>query len=503
MQYLLTLDVGTTAVKAGLFSDHLQSISFATKEYQLMTPKQDYVEMNPEVYWAKIKDAICDVISKANIFSEKIISVTCTTQGETLIPVGSGGEHLSNAIVWLDSRAKKEAEFISNQFDKLEIYKVTGLPEINGYCPIAKVLWLKNHFPQIYASTRKILLLEDFLIYKLCGIYATNPSLMSSTGYFDIHKDCLWTEMLAYCDISPDKFPQIYKSGKPIGKIKEGIAKKLGLSSDVMVTTGAMDQVASAIGSGNTKIGVVAETTGTAQVVGATCKKEVPKEWSPVTIYRHAVGNKFLKIVINQTAGIVYKWFRDEFCVDLKETNEDAFKAMGNIAKKEPINSRGLIFFPHLTGMQFPYSDESIRGVFFGVGLDTNRGCFIRAIMEGVGFMLRESIEEMGLKPENIISLGGGAKSETWCQIKADICGIKISVLENVESTSMGAAMMGCVAMGIFENYDTARQEVVLRKEFRPTIENLTAYNAAYKEYKGMYSIFSPIFSSRLKKGDT
>jgi len=152
--------------------------------------------------------------------------------------------------------------------------------------------------------------------------------------------------------------------------------------------------------------------------------------------------------------------------------------------------------------MQFPYSDESIRGVFFGVGLDTNRGCFIRAIMEGVGFMLRESIEEMGLKPENIISLGGGAKSEIWCQIKADICGIKISVLENVESTSMGAAMMGCVAMGIFEKYDTARQEVVLRKKFRPAMENLAAYNAAYKEYKGMYSIFSPIFSNRIKKGD-
>lgn len=497
MRYLLTLDVGTTAVKAGVFTEHLKSISLATKEYSLMTPRADYVEMDPEEYWDKTKSALRDAIAAADITSSDIISITCTTQGETLIPIGEDKKHLYNAIVWLDSRAKKEAEYINGRFEKFDIYKITGLPEINGYCPVAKILWLKNHLPEIYSSTEKILLLEDFLIFKLCGIFATNPSLMCSTGYFDIHTDMLWDEMLAYCDISPEKFPGIIPSGKSVGKINQNVAAELDLSPEVMITTGAMDQVASAVGSGNTEIGVVAETTGTAQVVGATCKKEIPQEWSPVTIYRHAVRDKFLKIVINQTAGIAYKWFRDEFCVDLKETHKDAFEAMGTLAEKEPLNSRGLIFFPHLTGMQFPHSDESIRGVFFGVGLDTNRGCFIRAIMEGVGFMLRESIEEMRVKPENIISLGGGAKSGLWCQIKADICGIKISVLENVESTSMGAAIMGCIAMGIFDDYDAASHHVAVKSEFKPEINNFAAYSVAYDEYKEMYCVFSPIFNNR------
>ena len=503
MKYLLTLDVGTTAVKAGLFDENLNVTALAIKEYSLITPQANFVEMDPDTYWVKAKESISEVLSTAKINIADIVSLTCTTQGETLIPVGNDGKPLSNAIVWLDARAKSEAECLTDHFDHLMIYQTTGLPEINGYCPISKVLWLKNNLTDIYDRAEKILLLEDYLIFKLSGKFISNPTLMCSTGYFNIHQNTIWKEILAYCDIAESKFPSIIDSGQVVGEILPEIAEELGLSAKLKITSGAMDQVSSAVGSGNVAVGNITETTGTAQVVATTCELIKSSEWSPVTIYRHAVKNKYLKIVINQTAGIAYKWFRNEFCVDLINSNKDAFNLMGELAEKEPPLSKGLTFFPHMTGMQFPISDESIKGVFFGVGLDTNRGCFIRSIMEGVGYMLRESIDDMGLCPDSIISLGGGAKSPLWCQIKADICGIKISVLENVESTSMGAAMMGCVAMGIFENYDTARQEVVLRKEFRPTIENLTAYNAAYKEYKGMYSIFSPIFSSRLKKGDT
>jgi xylulokinase len=500
MKYVLTLDVGTTAVKAGLFSEHLESISFAVREYRLLTPGPDQVEMDPEVYWTEAKEAILAAVSRAGVTPQDIISITCTTQGETLIPVGKDKKHLANAIVWLDSRAKSEADFIAKGFEKITIYQVAGLPEINGYCPIAKVLWVKNNMPEMYAKTEKFLLLEDYLILRLCGIYVTNPPLMCSTGYFNIHSDMLWEEMLRYCGISADKFPEVVPSGTIIGKLLGSVAGDLGLSPEVMVTTGAMDQVASAVGSGNTAVGIVSETTGTAQVVAATCEKNVPEQWTPVTIYRHAVGDAFLKIVINQTAGIAYKWFRDEFCIDLAKAHEDAFDAMGALAEKEPAGSRGLIFFPHLTGMQFPQSDETLRGAFVGVGLDTNRGCFIRAIMEGVGFMLRESIEGMNLKPESIISLGGGAKSPLWCQIKADISGIKIAILEHAESTSLGAAVMGCVAMGIYSDYQTAAKALVRESEFQPVAENHDLYQPAYAEYQAMYCLFSPIFKNR-KKG--
>ena len=497
MRYLLTLDVGTTAVKAGLFRENLDLVGFEIREYSLLTPKTDFVEMDPDVYWEKTKEAVSAILDKTKADPSDIVSITCTTQGETLIPVGKNGKHLSNAIVWLDSRAKSEADFIVKGFDKGEVYATTGLPEINGYCPISKLLWIKNNLPDLYTAADKFLLLEDYLIFRLTGRYATNPSLMCSTGYFNINTDKLWDEMLAYCGLSKEKLPEVVMSGKIVGTILPEVAKELGLSPNTVITTGAMDQVASAIGSGNITIGTITETTGTAQVVAATSEKAAPTQWSPVTVYRHAVEDKFLKIVINQTAGIAYKWFRNEFCIDLMNSGQDAFDIMGELAAKEPEMSRGLTFFPHLTGMQFPQSDESLRGVFFGVGLDTNRGCFIRAIMEGVGYMLRESIEGMELNPDCIISLGGGAKSQLWCQIKADICGTTIEVLENDESTSLGAAVLGCIAVGIYNDFNMASEQISRKRQFIPVMEKHEAYSVGYAEYREMYKTFSPIFKKR------
>jgi xylulokinase len=497
MRYLLTLDVGTTAVKVGLFSEKLDLVSFAIQEYSLLTPKLDHVELKPETYWENIKKAIGKVLFESKVVASQIVSITCTTQGETFVPVGLDGKNLSSAIVWLDSRAKSEAEDISKKFDKQTVYSTTGLPEINGYCPIAKILWIKNNFPALYVATHKFLLLEDYLIYRLSGRYVTNPSLMCSTGYFNINTDKLWGDMLEFCCISPDKFPEILRSGSVVGEILPEIASEFNLSPKTIITTGAMDQVASAIGSGNISEGTVTETTGTAQVVAASYEKEIPKNWSTVTIYRHAVENCFLKIVINQTAGMAYKWFRNEFCIDLMDGNGDAFDLMGELAGNEPILSRGVTFFPHLTGMQFPHSDESLRGVFLGIGLNSNRGCFIRSILEGVGYMLRESIEEMHLDPDCIISLGGGAKSQLWSQIKADICGTTIVVLENEESTSLGAAIMGCIALGIFNDYEVARDHIARKQEFTPNAENHGFYGKGYAEYRDMYATFSPIFQKR------
>ena len=295
MKYFLTLDVGTTAVKAGLFSEKLDQVAFSIKEYSLYTPEIDFIELEPDTYWEKTKDAVAAVLSSSEVNVSDIVSITCTTQGETLIPIGKDGKHLSNAIVWLDSRAKSEAAFISSHFNKTDIYAITGLPEINGYCPITKILWFKKNKPDIYDLTKKFLLLEDYLIFRLTGKFATNPPLMCSTGYFNINTDKLWTEILNYCGISMDMFPEIFPSGSVIGEILPKVAFEFNLSPNTKVITGAMDQVASAIGSGNITVGTVTDTTGTAQIVAATCEKIAPIEWSPVTVYRHAVGDKFFK----------------------------------------------------------------------------------------------------------------------------------------------------------------------------------------------------------------
>jgi xylulokinase len=497
MKYFLTLDVGTTAVKAGLFNENLDLITIAFREYSLIYPRADFIEMDPDLYWEKVRESISEVLLLAKIDNPDIAALTCTTQGETLIPIGKDGRHLSNAIVWIDSRAKNEADHLIKHFDQLEIYQTTGLPEINAYCPISKILWLKNNLPNIYDQAEKILLLEDYLVFKFTGKFVSNPTMMCTTGYFDINTNNLWTEILEQNNINPSKFPTIIDSGCIIGNILPEIAKELGLSPNLKVTSGAMDQVSSAVGSNNLATGNITETTGTCQVIAITSESKKPFEWSPAAIYKHAIKDKYLKIILNQTAGIAYKWFRNEFCKDLIDDDGDAFRIMDELAEKEPPLSKGLTFFPHMTGMVFPFSDETLKGVFFGVSLNTSRGCFIRSIMEGVGYMLKESIEEMRLHPSSITSLGGGAKSPLWCQIKANICETKITVMKNNESTSLGAAVIGGVAVGIFDNFESASDHIVKKFDFYPMPELIAVYERGFSEYKSMYGAFSPIFHSR------
>ena len=498
MELLLTLDVGTTAVKAGLFTKELQSIDFVTKEYTLLTPDSGIVELDPNIYWLSVVDCVQQIMRNTDTDPKDIICMTCTTQGETIIPVDARGEALHNAIVWLDTRAQKEAECIKKGFSTQAFYRYTGCPEISPIWPVAKILWLKNNKPDIYRRASKMLLLEDYLIAELTGIFVTNPAVSCSTGYFDISTGRVWEPILDYCGIDADKIPEVLPCGTRVGNLTESAAQQLGLSAETSVSTGAMDQVASAIGSANIADGIVTETTGTAQVVAATWDLPDLETWTPVTVYAHAVPKKYLLVNISQTAGIIYKWFRDEFCQDIVDRHgADAFNVMGEMASKAPVLSNGLTLFPHFTGMQVPRLDANTRGVFFGVGLHTGRDCFIRAIMEGVGYMLRENIEaleKMGISPSVVYALGGGAKSMIWNRIKADICGQAIAVMENEESASLGAAILGGVSCGLFNSIESAIAGLKEKKRIAPDRKNMKEYEKGYAHYKKMYENFKDLF---------
>ena len=494
MELLLTLDVGTTSVKAGLFQADWTPVAFVIREYVLETPQKDYVELDPMVYWTHTQSAIRELLTHPAADPARVASITCTTQGETLTPVDRMGNPLHKAVVWLDARASRQAEQIEQAFDNLIFYQKTGLPEINGYCPVAKLLWFREERPDIYAQTWKFFLVEDFLLYQLCGQAVTNPALVCSTGYFDIFRGEYWEDMLAFCGIDKDKLPQVLPCGHFVGTIRPEAADMLGLPHHVKITTGAMDQVASAIGSGNTAPGIVTETTGTCLVAAATCEKRMPHVLSPVSFYCHAIGDQYLQVAVNQTAGIAYKWFRDEFCPDLKMLGDEAaFPAMNALAEEAPPLSKGLIFFPHMTGMQFPRVDPDVRGGFFGAGLDTGRGCFLRAMMEGVGYMLRESVEAMGVEPHEILSMGGGAKSDLWCQIKADICGIPVSTPASGETTLLGAAALGGSALGLC-SLEAAPDIKRSQRIFLPRQDLREVYSKAYDRYRQMYEHFAPLF---------
>ena len=270
MKYLITLDLGTTSVKTSIYDHNLRLVSHFNEEYQLIAESNNIIELEAETYWNAVKNGIKNACAMGGVDGGDIYSVTVTTQGETLIPVDREGVALRNAIVWLDGRAAKESKYISGKFSAQEFYSVTGVPECTGFCPVSKLLWIKNNEPEIYEKTDKFMLLEDYVIMRLTGKFVSEKSLLSTTGYFDIVSDSIWQEMLDFIQIDADKIPEAMECGRVVAEITSFAAREIGLSPKTLVTTGAMDQTAAAVGAGNIVPGIITETTGTALGIAAT-----------------------------------------------------------------------------------------------------------------------------------------------------------------------------------------------------------------------------------------
>lgn len=486
----IVLDVGTTAVKASVIDPIFRIVGYSAKEYRLET-KGGLVELNPEKYTAAA--AVC--IREALQTTDKceIKGIVVTTQGETIIPVDASGNALCKAIVWLDNRAERQAKMIEKLVDEDVFYERTGIPRCNGLCPISKLLWIKEEAPEVYEAARYFLLLEDYLIYWLSGVFATEKSLMSTTGYYDIRKDELWIELLEKTGIDQGKFPPVYECGETIAKILPERAEQLGISKEVFVVTAAMDQVCAALGAGNCVPGKITETTGTAMCIGATIDEFPSRMPYRVPVYRHFASEKYLLVSVCMTAGIILKWFKDTFCAEEQRTAErkgkSVYKVLDDMAAQSEPMSGGVTLLPYFSGMLQPYELPEIRGSFRGIGLNNTKADFVRGIMEGVGFILRENLEMIeqvsGKKAERIVSMGGAAKGECWCQLKADITGSKILSSQQPETTSIGAAALAAVALKDYESVEQAIQAIpVSRKEYKPREKNVVLYEKGYCQYR-------------------
>jgi xylulokinase len=501
-EYLITLDVGTTAVKAALFERGLNRAAFSSEEYQLLTPRKDIVELDPRRY----RDACCRgiraLLNSSGVSSERVKALILTTQGETLIPVDQAGNPLSNAMVWLDSRAGGEAEWLSKVLPAQEYYSHTGLPETGPANPLCKVLWLKNQEPEIFRATNMFLLLEDYLLFQLTGRFASEQSLLSSAGYFDINEGCYWQKALDLIGVPVERFPDIHPCGSDLGPLNIEVARELGLLPSTRVLTGAMDQISSALAAGNFQPGIVSETTGAALIIAAST--EHPDYTSPrkVSIYRHYRPGLFLIIPYCPTAGIILKWFKDEFCpLESQESSRlgrEVYSLLDRMADEVAVGAEGLILLPHFSGTLNPDLNLSAKGVFYGIGLQTRKAHFLRAILESVGYMLRENIElleSMGISIHQIRSQGGGARSTLWNSIKADINNKPIVVGAQEESASLGAAMLGALALGWYKNPAEAHAQISREERvFAPDPARVGLYEKPYQTYKKLYAALQPVF---------
>ncbi|MGI6527874.1 MAG: FGGY-family carbohydrate kinase [Caldicoprobacterales bacterium] len=494
MKHILTFDVGTTAIKAVLFNEHFEILDSYHSEYNLVTPKPDWVELNPDIYWDKFKDAVRSILTKATD-PRNIKVITITTQGETLIPVDANGIPLSNAIVWQDNRARHEAELLSKALKDDEYYRATGMPDLTPATPIAKILWIKNNKPDLYERACKFLLVEDYLLFKLTGRFVSEQSLLSSTGYFDINTGAYWDKILNAAGISVEKLPQIQPCATVVGNVTKEAAAETGLDSQTVISTGAMDQISSAVGAGNVVPGVITETTGTALAIGATVDKPNYNNPEKVIIHRHFNG-KYIYLPYCQTSGIVLKWFKDEFLESLveksRQENVSVYTLVDQLAENVEAGAGGLIMLPNFAGKLSPDYNPDAKGVLYGLGLDTRKEHIIRAIMEGVAYMLKENIEllsRLGIDVKEVRSLGGGSKSTLWLQIKADVLNKAVIGMDISETTSLGAAIMGAISIGLYDTHEEIYEKCISIKErLEPNTHHVKIYEQGYRQYLKIYN---------------
>lgn len=501
MKLLIGLDLGTTALKIALFDSKGTLLAVSTQEYDLLTPKVNYVEEEVEVYWKAFTDGLNDIKSQHPITAQDSVALAISAQGETMICIDEEGRPLRNAIVWMDNRAMEEAEEMREHFGDDTCYHVTGQVSFEACWPAAKILWLKKHEPETFGQTYKYLLIEDYFIYRMTGKFATEGSLVCSSVYWNITTKKYWKEMLDFIGIKEEQLAPVRESGEVVGKMLPEISAQLGLEAEVTVCTGALDQAAGAIGVGNVHVGMFSENIGSALAICVPVSKPTFDPNRKMPLHYFAIPDMYMMHTFT-TGGMALRWFRDKFCQDemAVETisTADAYELIDREVETIPAGAEGLLMLPHLSGSLAPDVNAKAKGVWFGFTMKHTKAHFARAIFEAVGYTLQrniDSLSDMGIEVVEVRSLGGGSKSAVWSQIKADITGKRLLTTKSKEAACLGAATLAGKAVGIFDSIDKAVDSMIdIKAAFEPEEKNRAVYEKGYNMYQKLFADLSGCF---------
>ena len=460
---LLGIDIGTTSLKAAVFDGNGKRLALTSRDYTLNTyPDTGFIEFDPEEYITICKSALDELTEKCG----KIDAISVDTQGETLILTDENGSPLYPAVVWLDNRAEKEAEDIKAKFGNELVYNITGQPEITAGWPASKLLWFRNNRPDVFSKIRKVFMLEDWILYRLTGNYVTEPTIQSSTIYYDVINGKWWGEMLDYIGLNEDVFPKICRSAEVVGEY-----------NGASVVSGALDQIAGTVGAGCVSDRIISEMTGTIMAICVMTDKLPPYQPnSIIPCHVHGIDGKYCLILWSSTAGMALKWFKNNFAEDF------TFRELDALAKDIPAGSDGMTVLPYFCGSTMPKYNPSATATFTGVTLSHGRGHFARAIMESIAFILKQDLDYIGAdKVEEIRITGGGASSPLWAQMKSDVTGRRLKTLSESETACLGSAIFAAVGIGLFENIEDAAEKLVTTKnEYLPSGSD---YTEAYRRF--------------------
>ncbi|MGO7135807.1 L-fuculokinase [Rhizobium leguminosarum] len=501
MSYILGVDLGTTAIKAAVFDADGHEKGSHTCEYTLLTPFSGAVELEATTYIQAFKHAVASAIDTAEVDKDEIVSLGISAQGETIFLLDEHRQPLRPAIVWMDTRAEEESNFIEEQLGRERIHKTTGQVGMNAIWPAAKILWIKRNEPEVFAKTSKFLLIEDFFVHLLTGKLVAEDSLLCSAMYWDINTRKYWPEMLDLLGISEAQLPEICHPGTPVATVSPSVAEEFGLSTKTLVCLGALDQACGAIGVGNVKPGIFSESTGAALASVAMTDHPVIDPSGQMPCFASGIPGMYM-VHAYSTGGMAIRWFRDAFWMSElaaeREGGPNVYSLIDEAVKSTPPGCDGLRVLPHLQGSGPPDTNAQAKGIFLNVTLAHSRAHFARGLMEGVSMVLLRMIEgtrALGVDVREIRSLSGGAKSAAWCQLKANASGLPVRTMHTTDiAACLGAAILAGVAAGVWKSVvDTASSIAKYDLQYEPDAKHFGLYQDMLAEYKGFMKDLVPL----------
>ncbi|OFX16461.1 MAG: xylulokinase, partial [Armatimonadetes bacterium RBG_16_58_9] len=471
-------------------------IASSTKATPLYTPKPLWAEQEPEDWWQATIAAVSDVINESGVDPKHIKGVGLSGQMHGSVFLDERNQVLRPAILWCDQRTQAECDWIMETVGRDKVVELISNPVLTGFTA-GKIVWLRNNEPAVYAQVKKVLLPKDYIRLRLTGEFATEVSDASGTALLNVKKRAWSDEMLDAVGIPRDWMPKVYESPEVSGRISAEAAALSGLAEGTPVVGGAGDQAAGAVGNGVVEPGIISSTVGTSGVVFAFSEKPVVDPELRVHTFCHAVPDKWHVMGVMLSAGGSLRWYRDTFAdtesAVAKALNRDTYDLMSEEAAKAPAGCEGLIFLPYLTGERTPYPDSNARGTFFGITLRSDKAHFVRSVLEGVAYGLKDSfgiLDEMNVPITQVRASGGGARSDVWRQIQADVIGHDHVTINIDEGPALGVALLAGVGTGVYGSVEEACQSVI------KVVDTTKTNPAAEKVYGNYYQVYRSLYQS-------
>jgi xylulokinase len=501
MSYLMGLDVGTTGAKALLIDESGEVVVSAIAEYPMYTPHPQWAEQNPEDWWQASVESIRQVLAQSGADRGQVVGLGLTGQMHGLVLLDKDGAVLRPCIMWNDQRTGAQCAWITEKVGANRVLQLTGNPVLPGFTA-PKVVWVREHEPQVYDRAAKVLLPKDYIRYRLTGEFATEVSGASGTSLFDVGQRKWSQEMLDALEMPADWLPECFESPVVSGQISPATARATGLRAGTPVAGGGGDQAAQAVGSGIVETGLVSVTVGTSGVVFASTDQFKVEPEGRLHAFCHAVPGRWHLMGVMLSAGGSFRWYRDTLGRMEKDVasllGKDPYELLTAEAAQAPAGCEGLIFLPYLTGERTPYPDPNARGVFVGLTLRHDKGHLGRAVLEGVAYGLRDSLElmkDLGLDIYQIRASGGGARSDLWRQILADVFNTELVVINVTEGAAYGAALLAGVGAGVYGDVaEACSQAVRVVSRTEPQAQDAAVYGQFYSVYRALYAGLKPSF---------